>query len=116
MTNLKAPTPVGPYSMFRYLGDNSDSALKKGPKQYWVMAGSIPIDPESGELNNDTIEDEVNQVFNNIEAVLALCKKYKLWLIEDTCDALGAKYDNRLLMLFLRIIDINNYRFFNTSL
>ena len=71
MTNLKAPTPVGPYSMFRYLGDNSDSALKKGPKQYWVMAGSIPIDPESGELNNDTIEDEVNQVFNNIEAVLA---------------------------------------------
>ena len=24
MTNLKAPTPVGPYSMFRYLGDNSD--------------------------------------------------------------------------------------------
>jgi 2-iminobutanoate/2-iminopropanoate deaminase len=75
MTNLKAPTPVGPYSMFRYLGDNSDSALKKGPKQYWVMAGSIPIDPESGELNNDTIEDEVNQVFNNIEAV----KKIKIF-------------------------------------
>ena len=61
MSNFKAPTPVGPYSMFRNLGDNSD----------WVMAGSIPINPESGELNNDTIEDEVNQVFNNIEAVLA---------------------------------------------
>ena len=22
MTNLKAPTPVGPYSMFRYLGND----------------------------------------------------------------------------------------------
>ena len=56
MTNLKAPTPVGPYSMFRYLGDNSD----------WVMAGSIPIDPSSGQLNNDTVEDDVNEVFDNI--------------------------------------------------
>jgi len=61
MSNLKAPTPVGPYSLFRYLGDNSD----------WVMAGSIPIDPHSDKLNNDTIEEEVKQVFDNIEAVLA---------------------------------------------
>ena len=37
----------------------------------WVMAGSIPIDPLSGQLNNDTVEDEVKQVFDNIEAVLA---------------------------------------------
>ncbi len=61
MTNLKAPTPVGPYSMFRYLGNDSS----------WIMAGSIPIDPLSGKLNNDTVEDEVSQVFDNIEAVLA---------------------------------------------
>ena len=61
MTNLKAPTPVGPYSMFRYLENDSS----------WIMAGSIPIDPLSGKLNNDTVEDEVNQVFDNIEAVLA---------------------------------------------
>jgi len=61
MTNLKAPTPVGSYSMFRYLENDSS----------WIMAGSIPIDPLSGKLNNDTVEDEVNQVFDNIEAVLA---------------------------------------------
>ena len=61
MTNLKAPTPVGPYSMFRYLSNKTN----------WTMAGSIPIDPLSGKLNNDTVEDEVNQVFDNIEAVLA---------------------------------------------
>ena len=56
MTNLKAPTPVGPYSMFRYLENDSS----------WIMAGSIPIDPLSGKLNNDTVEDEVSQVFDNI--------------------------------------------------
>ena len=50
--------------MFRYL-----STL--APIGNWVMAGSIPIDPSSGQLNNDTVEDEVNQVFDNIEAVLA---------------------------------------------
>lgn len=65
MSNFKSPTPVGPYSMFRYFQDNSG----------WVMAGSIPIDPESGELNNETIEEEVSQVFNNIEAVLGDNKK-----------------------------------------
>jgi 2-iminobutanoate/2-iminopropanoate deaminase len=64
MNKLKAPKPVGPYSMFRYL-----STL--APIGNWVMAGSIPIDPSSGQLNNDTVEDEVNQVFDNIEAVLA---------------------------------------------
>tara|TARA_B100000427_G_scaffold136955_1_gene113822 strand:- start:3821 stop:4186 length:366 start_codon:yes stop_codon:yes gene_type:complete len=61
MNKLKTPKPVGPYSLFRYLNDGSD----------WVTCGQIPLDPESGELNNETIEQEVNQVFDNIEAVLA---------------------------------------------
>ncbi len=61
MNKLKAPKPVGPYSLFRYLNDDSD----------WVTCGQIPLDPESGELNNETIEKEVEQVFDNIEAVLA---------------------------------------------
>ena len=61
MNKLKTPKPVGPYSLFRYLNDGSD----------WVTCGQIPLNPESGELNNETIEQEVNQVFDNIEAVLA---------------------------------------------
>lgn len=28
----------------------------------------------------------------NLEVIKDLCKKYNLWLIEDNCDALGAKY------------------------
>ena len=39
----------------------------------WVTAGQIPIDPNSDpvKLNNATIEDEIVQVFDNIEAVLS---------------------------------------------
>ena len=31
----------------------------------------------------------------NVYAVKKFCKKNKLWLIEDNCDALGSKYDGR---------------------
>ncbi|RRQ50913.1 lipopolysaccharide biosynthesis protein RfbH [Sphingorhabdus wooponensis] len=36
----------------------------------------------------------------NVEAVTALCKKYNLWLIEDTCDALGATYGGQMVGTF----------------
>lgn len=31
----------------------------------------------------------------NLDKVLKICKKYNLWLIEDSCDALGAMYKNK---------------------
>ena len=36
----------------------------------------------------------------NLDAIVALCKKYNLWLIEDCCDALGSKYDGKLVGTF----------------
>lgn len=36
----------------------------------------------------------------NLEIVTALCKKYNLWLIEDCCDALGAKYGGQMVGTF----------------
>ena len=33
----------------------------------------------------------------NLEVVVALCKKYNLWLIEDCCDALGATYNGQMV-------------------
>lgn len=36
----------------------------------------------------------------NLDAVLQFCKKYNLWLIEDNCDALGAKYNGQLTGTF----------------
>ncbi len=31
----------------------------------------------------------------NLDIVTEICRKYNLWLIEDSCDALGAKYDGK---------------------
>jgi CDP-6-deoxy-D-xylo-4-hexulose-3-dehydrase len=36
----------------------------------------------------------------NLGVVTALCEKYRLWLVEDCCDALGATYDGRLVGTF----------------
>ena len=31
----------------------------------------------------------------NLEKIVKICKKYDLWLVEDNCDALGAKYKGK---------------------
>src|SRR4051812_19025288 len=36
----------------------------------------------------------------NLKAVKALCEKHGLWLVEDCCDALGSRYDGRLVGTF----------------
>ena len=36
----------------------------------------------------------------NLDVVTALCKKYKLWLIEDCCDALGTTYRGQMVGTF----------------
>lgn len=36
----------------------------------------------------------------NLDVVSALCKKYKLWLIEDCCDALGSTYNGQMVGTF----------------
>jgi len=36
----------------------------------------------------------------NVDAVVAICKKYNLWLVEDCCDALGSTYKGQLVGTF----------------
>ncbi|MBI2454397.1 MAG: lipopolysaccharide biosynthesis protein RfbH [Parcubacteria group bacterium] len=36
----------------------------------------------------------------NVDAVKKFCRRYKLWLIEDCCDALGSRYKNRYVGTF----------------
>lgn len=36
----------------------------------------------------------------NLAAVTEFCRKHQLWLIEDNCDALGCRYDDRLTGTF----------------
>jgi len=45
----------------------------------------------------------------NLRKVKALCDKYKLLLIEDCCDALGAKYDGKMVGTFGDIATLSFY-------
>ncbi len=37
---------------------------------------------------------------NNMKEILKLCKKYNIYLVEDTCEALGSKYNSKHLGTF----------------
>jgi len=53
-----APEPIGPYSQ---------AIVANG---FLFASGQIAINPENGELNNATLEEETHQVMRNIKAVL----------------------------------------------
>ncbi|MEN9997214.1 MAG: hypothetical protein RI922_204 [Bacteroidota bacterium] len=53
-----APAPIGPYSQ----------AILKNDTLY--VSGQIPLNPFSGELVTDTIQNATHQVMNNILALL----------------------------------------------
>ena len=55
----KAPAAVGPYSQ----------ALQVGP--FVFASGQIPLNPETGAIEGSTAAEQAEQVFCNIEAVLA---------------------------------------------
>jgi CDP-4-dehydro-6-deoxyglucose reductase, E1 len=45
----------------------------------------------------------------NLEKIMKLAKKYNLWVIEDSCDALGSKYDGKLVSSFGDIATFSFY-------
>lgn len=55
----QAPAPIGPYSQ----------AVLSGNTLY--TSGQIAINPESGDLVLDSIEEETHQVMKNLKAVLS---------------------------------------------
>lgn len=100
-----------------------DRAVKKGDEVIGVAAGfpttvnpivqfgAIPVfvdvDIKTHNVNADLIEAAITPKTKaimlahalgnpfNLDKVKALCEKYNLWLIEDTCDALGAEYNGK---------------------
>ena len=54
-----APSAIGPYSQ----------AVKVGSALY--VSGQIPLDPQSGQVNTGSIEDQTKQVLENIKSILA---------------------------------------------
>ena len=45
----------------------------------------------------------------NLDVVMALCKKYQLWLVEDCCDALGSTYRGQMVGTFGDIATLSFY-------
>jgi CDP-6-deoxy-D-xylo-4-hexulose-3-dehydrase len=100
-----------------------DRAIKKGDEVIGVAAGfpttvnpiiqfgAIPVfvdvDIKTHNVNADLIEAAITPKTKaimlahalgnpfNVVKVKELCDKYNLWLIEDTCDALGAEYNGQ---------------------
>jgi CDP-6-deoxy-D-xylo-4-hexulose-3-dehydrase len=100
-----------------------DRAIKKGDEVIGVAAGfpttvnpviqfgAIPVfvdvDIRTHNINADLIEAAITPKTKaimlahalgnpfNLSKVVEICKKYNLWLIEDTCDALGAEYNGQ---------------------
>ncbi len=54
----EAPGAIGPYSQ----------AIQAGNTLY--ISGQIPLDPKTGEIVGDTVEEQTKQVMKNISAIL----------------------------------------------
>jgi CDP-6-deoxy-D-xylo-4-hexulose-3-dehydrase len=81
-----------------------------------IQFGAIPVfvDVELGTYNIDVTKLEAaigpktkaimlaHTLGNpyNLDVITALCKKYKLWLVEDCCDALGSTYRGQMVGTF----------------
>ncbi|MBO7612146.1 MAG: lipopolysaccharide biosynthesis protein RfbH [Elusimicrobia bacterium] len=73
-----------------------------------IQLGLVPVfvdcKPETCNIDENKIEEAITKKTKaifiahtlgnpfNLDKVLKICKKYNLWLIEDSCDALGATY------------------------
>ncbi len=114
-----------------------DRAVKKGDEVITVAAGfpttvnpilqfgAIPvfidIDNKTNNINADLVEAAITPKTKaimiahslgnpfDLKIIVGLCKKYKLWLVEDNCDALGSKYNGQLTGTFGDIATLSFY-------
>ena len=77
----KAPAAIGPYSQAIQWGD------------VVFISGQVAFIPATGELNNNTFENEVNQVIDNLDAI---------------CKEAGGSLDN-ILKLSIFLTDLANF-------
>ncbi|MCL2408890.1 MAG: RidA family protein [Oscillospiraceae bacterium] len=68
-----APEPIGPYSQ----------AVLAGGMLY--CSGAVPLDPVSGDIVGDAIEEQTEQVMKNISAVLAAAGADFTAVVKATC-------------------------------
>mgnify|MGYP003665331018 CR=1 FL=1 len=86
ITTQKAPAPIGPYNQ----------AVLSGNMLY--TSGQIAINPETGALILETIQDETHQVMQNIKSIL---------------EAANMTFDN-VIKTSIFISDMNDFSEINT--
>lgn len=80
--------------------------------QFGAVPVFVDIDIATHNIDTSKIEDAISPKTKaimlahslgnpfNIKAVMDICKKHNLWLIEDNCDALGSRYNGQLTGTF----------------
>lgn len=114
-----------------------DKAIKKGDEVIGVAAGfpttvnpivqfgAVPVfvdvDMSTHNIDVDLIEAAITPKTKaimlahtlgnpfNAGRIREICDKYNLWLIEDCCDALGAKYDGKMVGTFGDVATLSFY-------
>jgi CDP-6-deoxy-D-xylo-4-hexulose-3-dehydrase len=114
-----------------------DRAIKKGDEVIGVAAGfpttvnpiiqfgAVPVFVDVDRLTHNIDASQIEAAISpktkaimlahslgnpfDVDAVLAICKKYNLWLIEDCCDALGSTYKGQMVGTFGDIATLSFY-------
>ncbi len=68
VSTKNAPSAIGAYSQ-GVIVDGGVQIHNNQPKLVFT-AGQIPLDPKTGEMRNDTIEEATEQVLKNVRGVL----------------------------------------------
>lgn len=88
INTAQAPAAIGTYSQ----------AVQVGNTLY--LSGQIPIDPQTGEMNNADVKSEIEQIFANIRAVL---------------QAAGGDFDN-LVKINAYLLDLGDFALLNSMM
>jgi CDP-6-deoxy-D-xylo-4-hexulose-3-dehydrase len=114
-----------------------DKAIRPGDEVIGVAAGfpttvnpilqfgAVPVFVDVDQLTHNIDTSKIEQAIGpktkaimlahslgnpfNLDVVTALCKKYKLWLVEDCCDALGTTYRGQMVGTFGDIATLSFY-------
>ena len=85
ISTKNAPQAIGPYSQ----------AVKAGNLMF--ISGQITLDPESGDLVSQTIEDQAKQVLENVKSI---------------CEAAGCSLDD-IVKISIFLTDLSNFAVVN---
>jgi CDP-4-dehydro-6-deoxyglucose reductase, E1 len=89
--------------------------------QYGLLPVFIDVDPATYNIDLNQAEKAITEKTRcifiahtlgnpfNLDAIMQLVEKYKLWLIEDNCDAFGSRYKGKLTGTFGHLSTISFY-------